>query len=283
MPSPDRCVAFVIHDVSPSTWRECALLINLLDDLQARPLTLLVIPFRHGRSPVAHAPRFVAAMEERLARGDELVLHGYYHQDSAPPPRSVRGLIERRLLTRGEGEFAAIDSIDAARRLERGIAMFDRLGWPLYGFVPPAWLLGADARRALDLFEPRFRYVSSRRFVYRLPQWTPVDTANLCYSPDRAWRRMLSRVLIKRELARSRQLGLLRLSMHPQDVYHPAALAHWRILAESALHARKPVTKWEWVVRETLRETIRKASASARRIAPASLDATTMRGTPVRR
>jgi len=256
-------VAFAIHDVAPDTWPECQRLLALVDERGAGPVTLLVIPQRHGRAPAGRSPAFVAALERRLARGDELALHGYYHRDTGPSPRTLRQFVERRVMTRGEGEFAALDEDEAAFRIGLGVELFDRLGWPLYGFVPPAWLLNDAGRRAIDRFGARFRYASTRRFIHRLPSWTATATANLCYSPDRPWRRAMSRAMIAVALARARHCPLLRMSMHPQDARSAEVLAHWRLLIDGACETRRAVTKREWIALDVAAAAIRGAAAGA--------------------
>ncbi|HEY4138435.1 MAG TPA: DUF2334 domain-containing protein, partial [Casimicrobiaceae bacterium] len=204
-------------------------------------------PHYHYQDPITENVRFIAALEARLARGDELVLHGFHHRDDEPPPRTLRGFIERRLLTRAEGEFAALNEPAAAWRIARGIDSFRALRWPLHGFVPPAWLLGKASRAAIERCGYPFRYVSARGGLYRLPQWQFVRTANLCYSPDAAWRRALSHALIRAELFRARHRSLLRVSLHPQDMRHPEVVAHWRTLIERAVDERVPITKERWI------------------------------------
>jgi predicted deacetylase len=248
MRRPDRAggtalVAIELHDVAPATWPACARILRLLDEVGARNVSLLVVPRFHGGRGIGEDPGFVRALHARLARGDELVLHGYSHVDAAPPPRTLRGFVERRLLTRAEGEFAALGEDEALRRLDAGVAAFAALDWPLHGFVPPAWLLGDGARRALMRCAHPFAYVGVRNGVFRLPAWSYVPCANAWYSPDAAWRRALSRLAIRRALARARTLPLLRLSIHPQDARVPQVLEHWRTLAEEALAQRVPVTK----------------------------------------
>ena len=240
-------VAFVVHDVAPATWPECTVLLRMLDELGAKPVTLLVVPHYHYRDPIAKDRRFVAALDARLARGDELALHGFHHRDDEPPPRTLRGFIERRILTRREGEFAALNEPAAAWRLERGIETFRALHWPLHGFVPPAWLLGEASRAAIERCGYPFRYLSARHGIFRLPQWRFLPTANLYYSPDAAWRRALSQALIHAELLRATRRSLLRVSLHPQDVRSAEALAHWRSLIERTLAERTPVTKERWI------------------------------------
>jgi predicted deacetylase len=112
--------------------------------------------------------------------------------------------------------------------------------------VPPAWLLGEASRAAIDRCGYPLRYVSARGGIFRLPNWRFARTGNLCYSPDTRWRRMLSRALIRAELARARHRPLLRVSLHPQDVGSAEVIAHWRTLIADALAERLPVTKAQW-------------------------------------
>ena len=247
--SSPYATAIAVHDVSPATWRECRELLAMLDDVGARPVSLLVIPHYHYRAEAMRSGTFVSAMDGRLARGDELVLHGCYHLDDAPPPRTPRAWFARRMLTQAEGEFAALDEAAAAWRLARGIAMFARLGWPLHGFVPPAWLMSDGARAALANCGHPFEYVTVKGGIYHLPRWRFERTANLWYSPGTAARRLLSAGVIGRERWRARSAPLLRISLHPQDARVPAVLRHWRRLIVEALSVRPAVTKRGWADR----------------------------------
>jgi predicted deacetylase len=245
----NRVAAVAIHDVSPATWPECRQLLSMLDGAGARPLTLLVVPDYHHRAPVLADRAFQRAVEARLALGDEAVLHGMFHVDDEPPPRTLRGFIERRLLTRSEGEFAVLSTEAATWRIARGIAMFDALGWPLDGFVPPAWLIGDAARGALVRFQHRFSYMTVRRGLYHLPDWRFERTANLCYSPTNAVRRAYSVLAIGHEWRRAREVPLLRISLHPQDARVPAVLRHWERVIGATIAARRLLTKRDWALR----------------------------------
>src|SRR5581483_6088963 len=141
------CIA--LHDVAPATWPLCMRVFEMLAEFGGAPLTLLVVPDFHVRGRVDAAPEFVRAIETRLARGDEVALHGYDHRDSAAPPRTPLAWLRRRVLTAGEGEFSALARNEASARLERGLALMQRLRWPVRGFVPPAWLASCDVRAVL--------------------------------------------------------------------------------------------------------------------------------------
>lgn len=146
-PHDGRALCVVIHDVAPATWPDCLRLLQAVREVGDIPLTWLVVPRWHGsaaRSPVAEA-----ALGCMLADGHELALHGYTHLDTAARTSGWRSRFLRGVYTEGEGEFAALDVNEAQRRIALGRAWFDERGWPVSGFVPPAWLLGAGAWEAL--------------------------------------------------------------------------------------------------------------------------------------
>ena len=223
----------------------------MLAHANASPLSWLVVPNHHRCAPILRDRAFLRAMDARLMQGDELVLHGLYHTDEAPAPRTLRGIVERRLLTRREGEFAALSESEAASRISCGVALFETLGWPLHGFVPPAWLMSDGAREALKKTAHPFSYVTVKSGMYRLPGWRFERTANLWYSPTSMPRRALSACAIRFELARARHAALLRISLHPQDVRFPGVLRHWERLIGDALASRRPVTKHAWASHAT--------------------------------
>ena len=78
----------------------------------------------------------------------------------------------RRIYT-WEGEFYALDHAEAKARLAAGIELFRRRGWPLHGFVAPAWLMSAGTRQALG--ESGLRYTSDPSNLYRLPHLQPIE------------------------------------------------------------------------------------------------------------
>jgi len=244
MPSAERCVCVSVHDVAPATWPQCRRLLEMLDAIGPLPVTLLVVPDFHRAGAVAADAQFVRAIEARLTRGDEVALHGYFHLDECPPPRTPADWIARRILTQSEGEFAALEEGEARHRLDDGLEMMRRLGWPVSGFVAPAWLLGAAARAALAQFP--LLYTTTRNRVYRLPEWSFTSAAALTYSARASWRRAMSRAMVEGQLAASRSHPLLRIALHPVDARHDAVVAHWRNVITRTLRERLPVTKAAW-------------------------------------
>lgn len=249
MPAGDTsrpAVSVVLHDVAPATWPACARLLETIDACGEVPVTLLVVPDYHHRGRIEDDAAFRAAIERRLARGDELALHGLYHlDDSAPPPRGPLQWGTRRLYTASEGEFAALDAAAAEQLMHVGLERFARLGWPVRGFVAPAWLMSEGTRAALGRMP--FAYTSTRRAVYALPDWREYTYPSLVWSVRSAWRRGASQIVNTLQERRLREAPLLRLGLHPADAEHPAAVAFWRDALHRALRTRQAVTKADWL------------------------------------
>jgi len=240
-----RRVCISIHDLAPATWPECLRLLELVDALGPAPVTLLVVPDYHRTGRIDRFPDFLRGIEKRLARGDEVALHGYFHLDESPLPRTPLGWLQRRVLTRSEGEFAALSCEEAERRLQSGLAVMSLLGWPVQGFVAPAWLPGPGGRTALPRLP--FSYTTTRTGIYRLPAWSFTWSPTLVYSVGAGWRHAMSDSLDRIVLAATRNNDLLRVSLHPVDAGCAQALSHWRSVIPSVLCGRTPVTKAQWI------------------------------------
>ncbi|WP_019140308.1 DUF2334 domain-containing protein [Noviherbaspirillum massiliense] len=236
--APALCVS--IHDVAPATWPQCELLLQAIHAVADVPVTLLVVPHYH-RLPTGDGSHYHRLLEGRLVRGDELALHGYTHLDEAQRPRGLAERFTRQVYTRSEGEFLAIDQAEARRRLEAGLAWFAERGWPVEGFVAPAWLLGPDAWRALTEFS--FRYTTTLRRFYLLPEREAMPTQSLVYTVGSAWRRGMSLGWNTFLCGALRNTPLVRLSLHPADADHPRIVRHFQVLLERLLPSRKAMTK----------------------------------------
>lgn len=240
--SPAMCV--VLHDVAPQTWPHYASFVASIDQLGAVPLTLLVVPDFHRQGALDRHPMFCRVIDERLARGDEVVLHGYHHDDPGPTGPNPANWLMRRIYTH-EGEFYALGASEATARIERGLALFDRLSWPTRGFVPPAWLMSEGTRQALRQFD--FTYTSDLSGLIHLPDCRHEAAPTLVWSARSPWRRSLSRLWNDAKLKQSAKAPLLRLGLHPIDMQHASSRRYWLRRLELLLDQRVAMTKSAWL------------------------------------
>lgn len=246
--SGPRSLMLVLHDVAPETWADYRPFVEAVDALGNVPMTWLVVPDFHHRNPLAGDPAFCRLLEQRLERGDELALHGFYHSDDGPPARTPAEFFMRRVYTH-EGEFFALDQAQALQRLEAGLEVFARHAWPVQGFVAPAWLMSEGTRQALRRLP--LRYTSTPQHLYRLPEFTAIEAPGLVWSARSAWRRGLSRALCEWQRKRWREADTLRLGLHPVDMRHRSSREYWLDTLEALLaQGRQPLTKAAWLQRQ---------------------------------
>lgn len=242
---PQLAVSIVLHDVSPASWPAYQDFIRAVDAIGRIPLTLLVVPDFHHQYSLDQFPDFRHAIDQRIALGDEVVLHGYYHQDDSALRPNPLNLFMRRIYTH-EGEFYSLDELQATQRLHFGLALFKAYDWPVAGFVAPAWLMSPGARAALR--RTSLSYTSDLKGLIRLPDWQRLqDTPTLVWSSRSAWRRVVSRYWNQLRLAQSLSSPLIRLGLHPNDMAHQAAVRFWLKTLETLLLTHIPLTKAQWV------------------------------------
>lgn len=236
--TPRLCIE--LHDVAAPTWAACERLLDLIDGFGRAAVSLLVVPDYHGRGRLAVSAEIVRALHARVHDGAEIVLHGYFHRDDAPPPRAPGAWLRRQVLTAGEGEFAALAQIEAAHRLRRGYDEIRASGWTVHGFVAPAWLYGDGAWSALR--QSPLCYAATRDALILLDGMHARRAPAITVSARSAWRRRASRAwlhLLQRSTARS---PLLRVALHPCDAAHAGVCEDWRRLIGTLLERRKAVT-----------------------------------------
>ncbi len=243
-----KAVCLVLHDVAPSTWADYQPFVEAVDALGDVPMTWLVVPDFHRQDALDANPAFRRVLDARVARGDELALHGYYHDDQEPLPNNPRDWFMRRVYTH-EGEFYRLSREAALARLHAGLEMFQRYDWPVQGFVAPAWLMSDGTRQALR--ELPLSYTSDPQHLYRLPDFSSIDAPGLVWSARSAWRRGLSKILSEQREQRWREASVIRLGLHPVDMRHRFSRDYWlhtlqRLLAEG----RMPLTKIDWLARQ---------------------------------
>jgi predicted deacetylase len=255
-----RALCVSIHDVAPRTVGACREITDAIARIDPTiPLTLLVVPRYHGDPNIPET--FGDWIGERLARGDELALHGFTHLDEASACGSVRNQISRRFYTAGEGEFAALTLDEAHVRIARGRAWFEERHWPLHGFVAPAWLMSPETWDALDDFD--FLYTTTLSQFHILKPRASLHAPVVVYSARSAWRRLVSRGWNASLALATRAAPIVRVGLHPADVAHPALLRHALQITSDLARRREAVTKSE-LARRVLR------SHRAQRNAPAA-------------
>lgn len=234
---PALCVS--IHDVAPDTWTECGHLLRAVRQVADIPLTWLVVPHYHGNA--TRLPDMENTLSRLLACGHELALHGYTHLDEAPAQDNAIGRFWRGVYTQREGEFAAISLDDARRRLALGLAWFRERGWPVDGFVPPAWLLGPQAWEALRDFP--FVYTSTFSHLHLMRQRQAVFSPSLVYAARNRTGRAISPLACNVALHLLAASPLVRLALHPRDAHHPKLVLHAQRIIERLLASRVALTK----------------------------------------
>ncbi len=237
---PQQALCVAIHDVAPHTWRQCERWLDAIHAVADIPVSLLVVPHYH-RHPVRNQAFYECQLEERLAHGDELVLHGYTHLDEGPARSGWVDKFVRHVYTRDEGEFYAIDADESRTRIELGLEWFARRHWPVAGFVAPAWLLGQGAWDALRDFP--FAYTTTLRRMFLLPERRALPSPCLVYSVGNRWRRGFSytRNTMLENLAGD--APMMRLALHPNDVHHPGVVRRSQLIIERMLTSRQAMTK----------------------------------------
>jgi uncharacterized protein len=235
-----RALCVSIHDVAPRTLGACRQVADAIAGVApALPVTLLVVPCYHGDDTVP--AEFVDWIEKRLARGDEVALHGYTHRDESPRPRQLHERLRRAVYTAGEGEFAALTHDEAAQRIERGREWFARRGWPLRGFVAPAWLVSHGTWEALQRFD--FAYTTTLTQFHAFEQRMVLRAPSLVYSTRSAWRRGASLGWNSALAAAIPHARCVRVGLHPADAQHGAIMRHALRCIEQLARDRQTFTK----------------------------------------
>ena len=235
---PLLCVS--IHDVAPQTWDVCLRVFDAIHDGADIRLSFLVVPEWRG-VPAHRDAAFEARLDALRQRGHELIVHGCTHVDEQPVGTPWQWL-RRRVYTAGEGEFGALDARSAAERLQRGAQWFADNGWPLSGFVAPAWLMSAGAWKALDAVQA-FSYTTTLRHMIVLESRRRIVAPCVVYSNRSRLRRRVSGVYGPLRAYTTDESAILRFALHPRDAQDAVLRRQWQGLLRSLLERRKPVTK----------------------------------------
>ena len=243
MQTPRPALVVSIHDVSPLTLARVAQIAGDLAKAGVSRISLLVIPEHHGKGASVANREFRDWITARQARGDEIVIHGYFHL--RPSGGSWLGRLTTECYTAGEGEFYDLPEAEATARLARARADFAQAGWKFSGFIAPAWLLGAGAESAAR--RAGFVYTTRIGSVKDLAAGREYHSQSLVWSARSRWRRALSlgwNALLARRLAGK---DLVRVGVHPVDWDFPLIRSQILRLIRAALASREPMTYEGWL------------------------------------
>lgn len=241
-----RALCVSIHDVAPSTWDSCRRLIDGVHQVADIPLTLLVVPNYHRLGELVSGA-YGEQLQQCIGCGDELALHGYTHLDEEPIP--LWSLFSRAVRTRREGEFAALSQMRANSHLQRGVAWFAQHGWPLSGFIAPAWRLSAGTWHALHNFT--FSYTTTLNRFYLLPQRKSILSPSLVLTSRGAWLYQASMMRNRFLVSLLADCELVRVSLHPPDAKAETIRA-WQPMLEELIATRTAMTKAEFARRHVI-------------------------------
>jgi uncharacterized protein len=207
-----------IHDVTPALAPQVEALWALCHVRGVTP-ALLVVPNWHGSWPLEQYPGFVQWVRDRATDGAEIFLHGERH-DEVGSPRGWRDEWRAYGKTAREGEFLTLDAPAARERIDRGLALFSRLGLEPVGFVPPAWLardscVGVVAAAGLSFFEDDASITS-------FPQGMRLPSPVVRWSGRTTVRAIGSSMVAHARWRLQRNAACVRIAFHPGDLAHYA-------------------------------------------------------------
>jgi len=234
-----------LHDVAPNTQPVADKILSELTQRGVRHCSLLVVPDYHHQGASMQDRQFVSWLRNLEAVGHEIVVHGYFHER---PSRAAESFFEKfvtQIYTQGEGEFYDIGYDEAFRRIKTARDEFRAAGLKPRGFVAPAWLLSSDAERAAR--DAEMEYTTRLRNTLDLRSGEIFSARSLVYSVRNSWRRRTSLAwngILSRIVADN---PLVRLSIHPPDLSHPAIWRQIVDLISEMAPIRTPITYQDWI------------------------------------
>ena len=207
-----------IHDVSPRFEREIDTLFDRLAPITGtNHLAMLVVPDYWGVAPLQKSRSFQRKLRDWSGQGVEMFLHGWHHRADCLPHKRLDRVLGN-FMTAGEGEFLAMDRLNAVQKMRDGRKLIeDIISSPVSGFVAPAWLYGEGALEAM-------RDLQFSMAEDHLRVWNPISGETLASGPVVTWASR-SAVRTASSLAFARmapailsRFPVARVAVHPGDV-----------------------------------------------------------------
>lgn len=241
----ERFLIVSLHDFHPGSLGLIREQVSFLAERGVPNTSILVVPDFHHAGPVDGDGPSLEFLNRRAEAGDDLVLHGYFHDRQGLAEGNV---FWTRFYTANEAEFLDLDRDAFCERIEKGRAIWERQGWPLAGFIAPAWL-HPQAHDTL-LAGMKFTYTTRLRELVLLASGRGERTQSLCYSTRSWWRRPASLLWNRHLWGRLQGQQVIRLSLHPNDLRYPAIRKQIGDFVEMALaDGRQPITYSRYAAR----------------------------------
>jgi uncharacterized protein len=241
--SPSLVVS--IHDVSPMTWELTQEILRDLRECGVQVVSLLVIPDHHGKGSISQCAGFGEWLCNRVADGDEVVQHGYFHRRATMPADGFAKRMVTESYTAGEGEFFDLDYAEARELLARGRRELEVCGVSATGFIAPAWLLGADAEAAVR--DEAYEYTTRIAVVRDFKGGMDYSSRSLVWSVRAGWRRVCSLAWNRALAGAVANAPLCRIGIHPPDWIHGAIRRQILGLIRGMLVRRQSLTYQQWL------------------------------------
>jgi len=240
-----------VHDVAPSNQVIADKIISEFARRGIRVCSLLVVPDYHHQGHATKDQQFISWLRDLEAEGNEIVIHGYFHERSPHPHETLRDKFLTQIYTQGEAEFYDLSYDEAFRRIKTAHDEFRAAGLKPRGFVAPAWLLGPEGECAAR--DAEMEYTTRLRTVRDLRSGEDFAARSLVYSVRSNWRRTVSLVWNGTLVRFLKSNPLLRLSVHPLDYCYPAI---WQQIVDSIRTIeglRTATTYRDWIAEQRLR------------------------------
>jgi predicted deacetylase len=240
-----RALVVSLHDVAPVTRSPVERMLAQLARAGVPRCSLLVVPDYHRIGRSLGDPAFREWLRDLDAQGHEIVIHGFYHERARRAGESTRQKVVTRVYTADEGEFYDLGYEEASRLISEAQSEFVAHGFHPSGFIAPAWLLGAEAERAV--IDACMDYTTTIRTVRDFAAGRTFTSQSLVYSVRSGWRRALSRAWNRLQFRHQTKNPLLRLGLHPPDIAHRAVWQQIEGIIDQALRDRRAMTYREWL------------------------------------
>jgi uncharacterized protein len=206
-----------LHDAHPQSHSLIEEQVQYLSDWGVKNTSILVVPeFHHGKT-VESDPHFINWVTTRQSVGDDIVLHGYYHDRVGLPESSYYWT---KIYSNNEAEFYNLAVKQAQERWQRGLNLWHRFGWKANGFIAPGWLM--ENEHDWELKALGFSYTVRLKSIHALQTGSLTKTQSLCFSTRASWRVASSLVWNRYLYQKLLHNNVARLSLHPNDLRFPS-------------------------------------------------------------